>query len=364
MFASWLRGRGSLAIRIRRKDPGLVERVQQSARAAQARAASSPPRWSCANCRSRARATSTWAATSPERAPTVTPAIPAVLPQLPADRQHRLDLARWLVDPQNPLTARVTVNRMWQEYFGKGIVETENDFGTAGRAADASRTARLAGQRVRPRRSWSQKAIHRLIVTSATYRQSSKQRPEIEEVDPYNKLLARQNRLRLEAEIIRDAALSASGLLTETIGGPSVYPPIPEGALAVTQVKQEWPTGDRSGSLPPRHVHLLPPFRGLSRAGRFRRARCDRHLHAPRPLEHAAAGADDAQRRGLHRIRRGPGGAGDSRMAPQSDQERLDYAFLLALNRPPEAGGARPFDCDTSRAGSTSTRPTRRWRRS
>jgi Protein of unknown function (DUF1553)./Protein of unknown function (DUF1549)./Planctomycete cytochrome C. len=170
----------------------------------------------------------------------VKPAVPAVLPPLPPTATSRLDLAKWLVDPRNPLTARVTVNRMWQAYFGKGIVETENDFGTQGaKPTHPELLDWLATEFVN--RKWSQKSIHRLIVTSATYRQSAKQRPEIEEADPYNKLLARQNRLRLEAELIRDAGLSASGLLTDSVGGPSVYPPIPDGALAVTQVKQVWP---------------------------------------------------------------------------------------------------------------------------
>jgi len=171
----------------------------------------------------------------------VQPAVPAVLPQLPGSAKTRLDLAKWLVDPQNPLTGRVTVNRMWQAYFGKGIVETENDFGKQGASPSHPELLDwLASEFIREK--WSQKAIHRLIVTSATYRQSSKRRPEIEAVDPYNKMLARQNRLRLEAEIIRDSALTASGLLTDTIGGPSVYPPIPDGAMSVTQVSGTWPT--------------------------------------------------------------------------------------------------------------------------
>ncbi len=103
----------------------------------------------------------------------VKPAIPAVLPQLPAEANTRLDFAKWLVDPQNPLTSRVTVNRIWQEYFGKGIVETENDFGKQGaKPSHPELLDWLASEFIRQK--WSQKAIHRLIVTSATYRQSSK----------------------------------------------------------------------------------------------------------------------------------------------------------------------------------------------
>ena len=164
-------------------------------------------------------------------------------------RPTRLDLARWLVSPENPLTARVVINRIWQQYFGKGIVETENDFGMQGAlpthpelldwlALEFMNSPPLTkgGQR-----GWSMKHMHRLIVTSATYRQSSKMRPELDEKDPQNKLLARQNRLRLEAEIIRDASLSASGLLNPKIGGPGVYPPQPKEVFAFTQSKHPWP---------------------------------------------------------------------------------------------------------------------------
>ena len=174
----------------------------------------------------------------------VRPGTPAVLPDLPgAETASRLDLARWLVSPENPLTARVTVNRMWQRYFGLGLVETENDFGSQGTPPSHSQLLDwLASEFVR--RDWSMKAMHRLIVTSATYRQSSAARPELSEVDPGNRLLARQNRLRLEAEIIRDAALSASGLLTRKVGGPSVFPPQPAGSGLFTQVNREWKTDE------------------------------------------------------------------------------------------------------------------------
>ncbi len=170
----------------------------------------------------------------------VQPGAPAVLPPLRTSRYPtRLDLASWLVSPENPLTARVTVNRLWQRYFGLGIVETENDFGTQGTPpSHPALLDWLASELVA--RDWSLKAMHRLIVDSATYRQSSAARPELKELDPRNRLLARQNRLRLEAEIIRDVALAASGLLTPTIGGASVFPPQAEGAGRVTQVDRKW----------------------------------------------------------------------------------------------------------------------------
>jgi mono/diheme cytochrome c family protein len=169
----------------------------------------------------------------------VSPGVPAVLHPLSVEKPNRLDLARWLVDPKNPLTARVTVNRFWQNYFGLGLVETENDFGTQGtppshpELLDWLATEFMA-------RQWSTKAMHRLIVTSATYRQASKARPELATVDPRNKLLARQVRLRLDAELVRDGALTASGLLTTKLGGPSVFPPQPDGIYRFTQIDKNW----------------------------------------------------------------------------------------------------------------------------
>jgi hypothetical protein len=170
----------------------------------------------------------------------VFPAVPAVLHPLAASKTpNRLDLAQWLVDPKNPLTARVTVNRFWQHYFGVGLVETENDFGLQGtppthpELLDWLATEFIA-------RKWSVKGMHRLLVTSATYRQSSHSRPDLATIDPKNRLLARQARLRLEAEVVRDIALSASGLLSRKMGGPSVFPPQPEGVFAFTQVPRDW----------------------------------------------------------------------------------------------------------------------------
>ena len=161
---------------------------------------------------------------------------------------NRLDLARWVADPANPITARVVVNRVWQQYFGRGLVETESDFGTQGSlpthpelldwlACEFIKPATVAGK-TDP--AWSLKHLHRLIVTSATYRQSSRARPELSAVDPNNKLLARQSRLRLDAEVIRDVALASSGLLSQKVGGPPVYPPQPEGVMSLGQVKREW----------------------------------------------------------------------------------------------------------------------------
>src|SRR5205807_1831583 len=158
----------------------------------------------------------------------VQPGTLEVLPPL-AVQGHpgdRVDLARWLVSPDDPLTPRVVMNRIWQHYFGKGIVETENDFGSQGALPTHPELLDwLAIEFVK--QGWGLKRMQRLIVTSAAYRQSSKVRSDLQAKDPANKLLGRQQRLRLEAEIIRDAALSVSGLLQRTIGGPGVYPPQP-----------------------------------------------------------------------------------------------------------------------------------------
>jgi mono/diheme cytochrome c family protein len=170
----------------------------------------------------------------------VTPGTLHILnPFLKTDNPNRLDLARWLVDPENPLTARVQVNRIWQQYFGHGIVETENDFGTQGSPPSHPELLDwLASEFIA--QNWSQKALHRLIVTSATYRQSSRVRPELAVIDPNNRLLARQSRLRLDSEIVRDVCLSATGLLNPKVGGPSVYPPQPDGVMTLGQTRREW----------------------------------------------------------------------------------------------------------------------------
>ncbi len=263
----------------------------------------------------------------------VQPAVPAFLPPLPAGATTRLDFAKWLVDPANPLTARVTVNRFWQEYFGKGLVETENDFGAQGnKPSHPELLDYLASEFMA--RNWSQKAIHRLIVTSATYKQSSKERPELEEVDPYNKLLARQNRLRLDAEIIRDAALSASGLLTDKVGGPSVYTPIPEGAMSVTQVAGAWPTATG----PDRYRRGLYTF--FRRSAAFpgllvfdapdATSACTRRVRSNTPLQALTTLNDEAFLEFAEGL-----AARILKEAPADNKERIRYGFQLALGRNP-----------------------------
>lgn len=169
----------------------------------------------------------------------VEPGVPEVLPQIAAPRAKRLDLARWIVSRDNPLTARVAVNRLWQEYFGQGLVKTSEDFGTQGdRPTHPELLDWLASEFIGS--GWRLKHIHRLIVTSATYKQSSNARPELENRDPNNTLLARQSRLRLPAELIRDEALATSGLLDPAIGGPSVRPPQPKGVSEIGYSGNHW----------------------------------------------------------------------------------------------------------------------------
>ena len=257
------------------------------------------------------------------------------LPSTPANgsRRNRLDLANWLVDRSNPLTARVTVNRMWQRYFGKGLVETDSDFGTQGdKPSHQDLLDWLAVEFMD--RGWSQKAIHRLIVTSATYRQSSVARPDAAAVDPGNKLLARQERLRLDAEIVRDASLTAAGLFHPAVGGPSVYPPQPAGVYQVTQVRREWKTstgGDRfrrgmytffQRSAPhPSLIVFDAPDATVS---------CTRRVRSNTPLQ-ALTQLNDETTKELAE-------AMSDRMTKQADDAaRLRQGFLLALNRAPRA---------------------------
>ena len=180
------------------------------------------------------------------------------LPDVDAERAaNRLDLARWLVSRENPLTPRVTVNHIWQRLFGRGLVKTSNDFGTRGEEPTHPLLLDwLADEFMRV--GWSRKTMIKTIVMSHTYRQSSRFRPELAEVDPQNRLLARQNRTRVEAEIVRDLHLAVSGLLDRRVGGPSVFPPLPPGIAELSYANNfkwgnsNWNTRpDRPGGVAP-----------------------------------------------------------------------------------------------------------------
>lgn len=150
---------------------------------------------------------------------------------LPPDR---LDLANWLTDPAHPTVARVTVNKVWQHLFGEGICDRPDDFGSKGDSPSHPELLDWLARYFVEDTHWSRKKLIRKIVTSATYRQSSTARPEVAERDPGNRLLARQNRTRVEGEIIRDLYLQAGGLLSPKVGGPSVFPPIPDDVASLS----------------------------------------------------------------------------------------------------------------------------------
>lgn len=271
----------------------------------------------------------------------VAPGFLSILDPSDADVSHgrRTALANWLGSPTNPLTARVMVNRVWQQYFGRGLVETENDFGTQGILPTHPALLDWLATEFKAR-NWSLKALHRLIVTSATYRQASRARSDLEIVDPVNRLLARQSRLRLDAEVVRDVALAASGLLEPKLGGPPVYPPQPDGVMNLGQVRREWKPSEG----PDRHRRGLythfwratphPALAVFDAADGF--SACTRRLRSNTPLqaltllndrqffELAGALADRIEREG------GP-----------DEAARINFAFKVCLSRTPTADEAR-----------------------
>jgi hypothetical protein len=260
-------------------------------------------------------------------------------------KRTRLDLAQWLVNPANPLTPRVTVNRLWMHYFGRGLVETEEDFGTQGTPPTHPELLDWLGREF-IRRGWSVKTIHKLIVTSATYAQSSHSRPDLLEKDPRNLWLARQERVRVEAEIVRDAALSASGLLDRTIGGPGVRPPQPEGVYAFTQNDKKW----KPDTGPARYRRALYtkfyrsapyPLFGTFDAPDFQTV-CTRRARSNTPLQALTVANDPAFLEFAQGL-----ATRVLREMPNDDTEaRLKRTFALALSREPtvkELGVLRAF---------------------
>ena len=175
----------------------------------------------------------------------VTPATPSFLPGLPPGApKNRLGFARWLVMPENPLTGRVMMNRHWEAFFGRGLVRTLEDFGFQGELPTHPELLDWLAIEF-PKRGWSQKQMHKLIVMSATYQQSSHVSPALKERDPQNLLLARGPRFRIEAEMVRDYSLVASTLFSGELGGPSVYPPQPAGVSTEGAYGQlQWKTSE------------------------------------------------------------------------------------------------------------------------
>lgn len=266
----------------------------------------------------------------------VTPSVPSVLPPLPASApRNRLSLARWLVSPDNPLVSRVVMNRSWTAFFGRGIVNSVEDFGTMGEAPSHPQLLDwLATEFIR--RKWSMKAMHRLVVTSATYRQSSQTTPRLLKDDPANVWLARGPRVRVEAEIVRDIALVASGLLHRRIGGPSVYPPQPDGIVDLSWGAMTWPTSQgeeryRRGLYT--FLKRTSPYPGLTILdGTNADVTCARRNRSNTPLQALATLNDSvfveaAQAMARRVLEKGPADVSG----------RMKYAFRLCLSREPDA---------------------------
>jgi hypothetical protein len=273
----------------------------------------------------------------------VGPGVPSVLPPLPAcDVTNRLTLARWLVDPKHPLTARVTVNRFWQQFFGVGLVKTAEDFGAKGEwPSHPELLDWLATEFIRT--GWDVKQFVRLLVTSATYRQDSRVTPKLVELDPENRLLARGPRYRLDAEELRDSALYLGGFLNLTIGGHGVRPYQPPGiweAVGYTTSNTAKYTQDHGDALYRRSLYIFwkrtapPPsmttFDAPSREQcRARRERTDTPLQALLMLNDPQY-FEAARHLGYRMLHEG--GA--------NDVARLGYGFRLATARPPTGSEA------------------------
>lgn len=269
----------------------------------------------------------------------VTPGVPAVLPQIPAGaRMDRYTLAKWIVSPDNPLAARVVVNRMWQTYFGKGIVASVEDFGARGDLPTHPELLDWLAVELMDRH-WDIKQLTRLIVTSATYRQSSRVTPELFAADPMNEWLARAPRFRVEAEFVRDIALAASGLLSPRIGGPSIKPPLPDGALSLVYPGEGWTVAEGED--------------------RYRRGM---YVYWKRTLPYPAASMFDAPARDVAVVKRNRSNTPLQALtllndpvfveAAQAfarrilahdgdDAARIRYAFMLCVSRPPDEAEAK-----------------------
>ncbi|MBL8852065.1 MAG: DUF1553 domain-containing protein [Planctomycetaceae bacterium] len=262
----------------------------------------------------------------------VAPETPAWLPASDAEKPPRLVLANWLISPVNPLTPRVTANRAWQSFFGRGLVATADDFGLRG--DPPTHPALLDWQASElVRGEWDMKRLHRLIVTSATYRQSSQPRPELATIDPGNALLARQSSLRVPAEVVRDSALAVSGLAEQRLGGPCVFPPQSERVTMEAFGYNGWPVSTGAD----RYRRGLYTF--TLRTSPFAQsiifdapapvAACTRRDRSNTPLQaltllNDAVFVEMAESLGK-RIAAEPGG---------NDSERIGFAMELCLSRP------------------------------
>jgi len=271
----------------------------------------------------------------------VEPHVPATLNPFPADApKNRIGFARWLVDPRSPLTARVAVNRIWQGLFGEGLVETPDDFGA--RAPVPEYIDLLDWLAVDfMERGWSQKQVIRQIVMSETYRQSSRATPEALARDPQNRLLARGPRFRVDAEVVRDVALAASGLITHQLGGPGVIPPVPQNVL---DYNYTYPSYWTAATGPQRYRRGVYVFRKRSMPDPVLAnfdapngdVSCARRVRSNTPLA-ALTGLNEpvfveaAQALALRTLKEGG----------PDDASRVDHAFLLCTSRKPSEAEKR-----------------------
>jgi mono/diheme cytochrome c family protein len=273
----------------------------------------------------------------------VSPGVPACLHPLPAGgKPDRLALARWLVSDDNPLAGRVAMNRDWALIFGRGIVPTVGDFGVQGeRPSHPELLDWLATEFVR--QHWSMKAMRRLIVTSATYRQSSRVSPSLLARDPQNVLLARGPRFRVDAETIRDVALSAAGVLSDRIGGPSVFPPQPPGISELSYGATPWPTSkgpDRFRRGLYTYLKRTSLYPGLTTFDApTTETTCPMRVRSDTPLQALQVLNDSVFIEAAQALAR--------RIVKEAPPEnRIDLAFCLCMSRPPtetEASAVRRF---------------------
>jgi hypothetical protein len=265
----------------------------------------------------------------------VNPAVLSILPPLPKEAPaNRLALARWLVAASNPLCARVTMNRQWAAFFGRGLVRTTEDFGYQGEPPSHPELLDWLALEL-PRQDWSMKRLHKAIVMSSTYQQTSRVTPEQLSHDPENRLLARGPRVRLDAEVIRDAALRSSGLLAERIGGPSVFPPQPPGVTAEgTYGGLDWtvsPGGDRYRRGLYTFAKRTAPFAMATTFDAPTGEVCvARREVSNTPLQALTLLNDPAFEDAAQALGRSMAGV------PGSLEERIDQLFRRCLTRPPD----------------------------
>ena len=251
----------------------------------------------------------------------------------------RLDLARWITSENNPLTARVLANRLWQHYFQTGLVRTSDDFGSQGEPPTHPELLDWLASEFK-RQDWQMKSVHRRILLSSTYRQSSQVRSDLLEWDPDNRFLARQNRARVEAELVRDLGLAVSGLLDQRVGGRSVYPPLPPGILELAFVdvinRGPWKAstgGDRYRRGVYTFFQRTSPYPMLSLFDApDSNTSCTRRERSNTPLQALTLWNDPLQMEAARHF-----ACRILREEEATDAERMQRAFVIALSREPSA---------------------------